>query len=209
MKKKILSKLSIVMVLFCTVFCGAGCKQNEEPKFKVNLEIAKVAKTSLALSINPEPAEIQFTDNTPVLLETFGSEKYEFINISLSGLVKIEDAKLNATPIKENGSIWTEEDKPEDLFCYTDYLSLAIKIPSNTKTIRFSKDDPFVPIDKNRKIGNFYYLNFKWLNLSPDQKTIKAFEYNPDNYILIQMKDIDNKQNLSLILHLSYDLTFV
>ena len=201
-------------ICFCTLFClfsfvFAGCSSKNEETYMASLNTTTVGKTSLSISITNKPYTVQFTSNTPTLLEEFGSETYNCINICLAGIVNTEEAKLNATPIKQDGSPYTSQDQPQDLFCYTDYFQFAFPISSYAKTIRFSKDEPLTAIEKNRVIDNYYYLNLKWLNLSPDKHTIKTFEYENDNYIYIQVNSVENTTSTMFLLHLTFDITFV
>ena len=208
--KRVINYGFIIIFCFSFIFLFCACENQDKPKFIASLSTTKVSNESLSLSFNSEPALIQFSqETTPNLHEVFGGETYNLINICLSGIVSKEQAKLSATPIKEDGSIWTEQDNPEDLFCYTDYFQFAFKITDITKTIRFNKSEPFLSLNKNRVINNYYYMNFKWLNLSADQETIKSYEYDNENYIYVETKDYESMDELKFLIHLTFDLQFV
>lgn len=207
--KNSLSKILCILLLFCCVFAFFGCKNEQKASILVDLSQSKIAKDSLSLTVNSSPVKIKFTSKTPEAQNTFGETEYDVYNICLAGSVSAENVKLNATAIKKDGSLFNETDASSDLFCYTDYFQVAIKLPDYARTITFDKDAKLEPIDGLHVLDGYYYLNLKWLNMSPDKSTIKPFEYTPDNYIYVQINNKDNNIAQTFLLHITYDIIFI
>lgn len=207
--KNRLSKILCILLLFCCIFAFFGCKQEQKASIFVDLSQSKIAKDSLSLTINSSPVKIKFTSKTPEAQNIFGETEYDVYNICLAGSISTENIKLNATAIKKDGSLFNETDTSGDLFCYTDYFQVAFKLPDAAHTITFDKNAKLEPIDSLHVLDGFYYLNLKWLNMSPDKSTIKPFEYTPDNFIYVQINNKDNNVAKMFLIHITYDIIFI
>ena len=187
-----------------------GCNQETKNKpVAVSLNSTALSHSSLNISINQEPSKIGFSAAPENLKNAFGTSSYEFFTISLSGLVNLDDAKINAIPTKADGTTLTSSEDESEVAYFTDYLTFYFKVQSDVRTIKIGINSPFTPIESNRLIDGKYYLNFKYLYLSNNKTTANAFDYGLDNYLYIETRNNNDKTLNKFILKLSYDLLFV
>ena len=210
--KQLRKQIGLCLIFFIFIFATilAGCEESTEIT-KVNASIASssLSSSSLNISINSDPSKIAFSNKLPTLNEAFGSNSYDFYTLGLSGIINLDDAYINAIPTKSDGKTITSSDDENDLAYFTDYLTFSFKVQSDVRTIKVGIDSPFMAIEKNRLINGFYYLNFKYLYLSSDKNTAKAFDYGLDNFIYIETKNNEDLTLNKFILKLSYDLLFI
>ena len=207
--KNISKFFSVFWLALSFIFLAACNNESKTENVAVSLNSTALSHSSLNISINQEPSKIGFSSASEDLKNAFGLTSYDFYTISLSGLVSLDDAKINAIPTKADGSTLLSSDDESEIEYFTDYLSFSFKVQSDIRTIKIGATAPFVPIDKNRLIEGNYYLNFKYLNLSSDKLIAQAFDYGLDNFIYIETHNNDDKTLNKFIVKLSYDLLFI
>lgn len=204
-----------LFILSCAViFCPlAGCTTEQNKSVLVSLDGTKVCPQTLSVSVNTEPALVQFDSTKPELFETFGNKTYNCFNIYLAGSVDISVAKNSAIPLDANGlsvapsANTTPPDAEVDYF--TDYFTFSFPISQNTATIKFGTDGKLEALNKNRRIDGLYYLNFKWLYISPDKTQIKIYPYPNANYFYIETRNTNNTVLQEFLIHLTFDVSFI
>ena len=211
MIKKLISTL-VSLILLCGSILFVACN-DEQPRataIEADLSASATKTANLTISANKNPSKIAFNEDLSELNAAFGSSTYDFYTLTLCGIVDLNDIFINSIPTKENGQTWLSSDAPELLSYYTDYFTLKIKVPSDVKTIKIGQTNSVMEqIDANRLIEGYYYLNFKWLNLSANKQTATAYSYPNNNFVLIEFYNSENNKYVSLILKIILDLIFV
>lgn len=210
MKKHFIPVTICLTLIFSLLLSGCDNNVGINPEITTSLSSSATNTSSLTISNNITPSKIAFADNLPELKSAFGNKTYDFFTICISGIVNKNDVYINAIPTKNNDETLYPSDDQSLLAYYTDYFQLAIKVPSNIKTIK-QIDQSQAPqeIDINRLMNGYYYLNLKWLNLSADKTQLKAFEYDNNNYYLIEFFNSENQIYSSMIVKIIIDIIFV